>query len=59
MGSTFLALNVSGVVELLELRNAAPLETPLALECPLELILLDIVSFLNLYWLKMQLAKKG
>ena len=61
MGSIFLALNVSGVVELLELRNVAPLETPLALERPLELILLDIMSFLNLYWLKMkkQLAKKG
>ena len=43
MGSTFLALNVNGVVKLLELKAAAPLEIPLELDCPLVLILLDIL----------------
>ena len=43
MGSIFLALNVKGVVKLLELKAPAPLEIPLELECPLELILLDIL----------------
>ena len=43
MGSIFLALSVSGVVKLLALKAAAPLEIPLELDCPLVLTLLDIL----------------